>query len=135
MYLDSDRYVFYTDESSLKSRSSAGIVCYEMGLSEDALSIRLSREWCAMECQIFACYWVFSDVDDLRPVTAVMDCLPVIEMFGELQRPTRNIALANLVAPILSCLQIIKLVWVSGHHGIGGNVVADLAAKGNVGGW
>jgi len=128
-YLDTDRYVFYTDGSSSGGRSGAGYVCYERGLRVDPVSIGLPGDWCALECEIYALLPALYSVNDLSEITVFMDCLLVIEMVGKLGDVRRNAALANLFVPVLNRIGPVTLVWIPGHRGVGGNVVADRAAK------
>jgi len=128
-YLDEDRHVFYTDGLSSQRRSGAGIVCYERGLRDDARSLGLPGEWCALECEIYGCFRALGSVQDIWPITVFMDCLPAIEMLCAFGSERRNAALANLFFPVLSRVGAVTLVWNPGHYAFRGNVVADMAAK------
>jgi len=128
-YLDRDCHMFYTNGSSSPGGSGAGMVYYESGLRDEAVSIRLPGSWCALKCEIFACYRALSLVNDMWPIVVFMDRLPVVEMLSSLAPSKRNAALVDLFAPDLNRIGSVTLVWIPGHCSIGGNVVTDLAGK------
>ena len=101
------------------------MVSYERRFRDDALSFGLPGDWCALECAIFGYYQALSTVYDWRPITIFMDCLPVVEMLGVLGSHRQNAILANLFSPVLDGVREVTLVWVPGHMGIRGNVVAE----------
>jgi len=119
----------YTDGSSGNGHSGAGVVCYERGLRDGAVSVGLPSEWCALEGEIYAVYWALHGVVDRRPNTVFVDCLPVVEMIGGLESIGGNKALVGLFSEVLSRVGPVLLVWIPGHSNIGGNAVADMAAK------
>ena len=128
-YLDEDRHVIYTDGSSMPGKSGAGWVCYDQGLRVEPVSEGLPGAFCALECEIWAVYRALFLLEDRWPTTVFLDCLPVVEMLCGLGSADRNHWLATLFAPVLARVGEVTLVWVPGHRGIGGNEVADVAAR------
>ena len=128
-YLDEDRHVVYTDGSSMSGKSGAGWVQYDRGLREEPVSEGLPPAFCALECEIWAVYRALCSLQDCLPVTVFLDCLPVVEMLGKLGSENRNHGLAKLFAVVLGRVGVVTLVWIPGHRGIGGNEVADVAAR------
>ena len=128
-YMDMDVHVIYTDGSSSEGKSGAGWVCYDRGLRMDPGSDGLPGGWCALECEIWAVFRALSLLEDRLPSVVFTDCLPVVEILGMLGSVGRNHGLAVMFAPVLERIGAVKLFWIPGHMGVGGNELVDKAAK------